>query len=189
MFVTCAGVLDKNTMKWNSNDITDQAKCCHDQCNGPVQFCYDYCDKNILSGDVMMKHKCSEMCEHQRKICLETCSLIGDDVGENNKYRECAVKKGCELIDKTLDLKCLEKNKAETIDCCIKSCKPSSDIDCDKNCNYLHSFYMNQPPQLKKPEKQFSLQTNFWYLIYKIIIITNLVIVVLYCIFSLLKRN
>ena len=202
MFITCGAVWDESKKKWIENDVTEKVKCCHNQCNGPVKFCYDYCAKNIVSDDVMEKYKCSELCEQQRKICLETCSLIGDSVGENNKYKECAIKNGCELIDGTLNLECLEKNKTDTLLCCAKSCTSSSDVDCDKNCKYLHSFYSNQPPPLIKPKipsvikrtviERTIINDSPWYITYKIIIIMNISIIILYSIFVffvLINRN
>lgn len=179
MFLTCTGEWDDNTMEWNSSDVTDAYICCTEKCKGPVDFCYNYCKTSRSSASDMSKYRCSQMCEDQRKMCLDTCSLISKHVGKNNEYIECANKLECA----THDVNCLSKNKKEIVDCCLKSCTTSKEIDCDKNCNYLHSFYMNQPPSLIRPGKK-SRKNSFNFIVLLVFIIIFSLIFLF-----LIKRN
>jgi hypothetical protein len=157
MFVTCAGEWNEDTMKWDPADATEAVSCCIDQCMGPVNFCYDYCKSNRKSESEMSKYRCSQMCEDQRKICIDTCSLISKHVGKDNAYVHCATKNGCSNPEVSHDVDCLLEHNDTILQCCRKSCTTSNEVDCDKNCDYLHSVYTNPPTSLIPPDKKIKL--------------------------------
>lgn len=154
MFTTCAGVWDKDTQIWNDVDVTDVAKCCTKECMNQVATCYDYCNEHKGAYQTyntpMLLYRCMKTCEDQRNICLDTCSLSSKHVGRNNNYIDCANMKGCTGLG-IPNVECLLKNKQDIFNCCTMSCIPSEYLDCEKNCKYLESVYLNPLQELEFP--------------------------------------
>ena len=197
MFVTCAGEWDEDTMSWKQSDVTDAAICCNNQCMGPVNFCYDYCKSNRNSASEMTKYRCSQMCEDQRKLCVDTCSLISKHVGKNNEYVICAIQNGCLNPEVSHQVDCLLEHKDVILECCRNSCTSSNEVDCDKNCKYLESVYTNPPLSLIPPDKNTRLaelhkkqnRSDNWNLILIIKFVCVCVFLFVFFIFLFLERK
>ena len=161
MFVTCSGEWDEDTQSWNPSDVTDMAKCCTKQCLDPVNFCYSFCEdrRNAKSTSPILNYRCKQMCEDQRTMCLDTCSLISKYVSKDNNYIKCANSSGCEFKDDVLDVECLLNNKEDIFKCCRKNTPTNSDVDGDKNCEYLQSVYLNPYPVLTPLDKNIRLSS------------------------------
>ena len=52
---------------------------------------------------------------------------------------------------------CIINNKSSILNCCKEMC-PSKDVDCEKNCKYLETFYLNPPPSLIESKND----DNYW---------------------------
>ena len=92
-------------------------------------------------------------CEDQKKICLDTCSLSSKyNNKNNNSYINCADIQKCVQTDMSANIQCLLDNKENIFNCCVKSCTPSVDLDCKKNCKYLESVYLNPVSTLEPPK-------------------------------------
>lgn len=181
MFVTCSGVWDKDKQIWNDGDVTDVAMCCNKQCMNQMDICYNYCnehkDANQTYNTPMLLYRCMKTCEKQTNICLDTCSLSSKHVSKKNNYIDCANMKGCSGLGIT-NVECLLKNKQDIFDCCTSSCIPSEYLDCQKNCKYLESVYLNPLQTLEMPtntKKKFKNHTILFgfigFIIFNVIII------------------
>ena len=160
MFLTCFGEWNEDSQTWTDFDVTDMAKCCTNECLNPVNFCYDYCEKNRKDSSPILKYRCKQMCEDQRNICLDTCSLISKHVSkEENNYIKCAIDNNCGSHVLVPKVDCILKNKQKIFDCCTKTTIPSSEIDVEKHCKYLESVYLNPPPVLVQPDKDTRLSS------------------------------
>ena len=85
--------------------------------------------------------------------------------------------KGCSGLGIT-NVECLLKNKQDIFDCCTSSCIPSEYLDCQKNCKYLESVYLNPLQTLEMPtntKKKFKNHTILFgfigFIIFNVIII------------------
>lgn len=153
MFVTCQSEFDQKTNSWNESEMTDMHKCCIEHCLKPVKFCYNYCKDHQGPKDKyntpMLKYRCLQTCEDQRNMCVDTCSLINTRFfGEDNQYIKCSNESGCEDINTD----CIFNKKDDIFKCCRQTCVTSKDIDCEKYCKYLETFYLNPPPSLIEPD-------------------------------------
>lgn len=154
MFLICSKKWDEKSQKWTESDVTDMAKCCTNECLEPVNFCYSYCEKNYKDNLSVLKYRCKQMCEDQRAMCLDTCSLISPYVSkEDNSYIKCAIDNKCVSIGLEPDINCLLKQKDNIFECCTKKSIPSSEVDNIKHCKYLESMYLNPVPTLVHPNK------------------------------------
>lgn len=154
MFLICSKQLDEKSQKWTESDVTDMAKCCTNECSEPVKFCYNYCEKNRKDSSPILKYRCYQMCEDQRNMCLDTCSLISKHVSkEDNSYIKCAIDNKCASKGLQPDVNCLLKQKQNIFECCTKKSITSPEIDIIKNCKYLESMYLNAVPALVPPDK------------------------------------
>jgi hypothetical protein len=153
MFITCAEKWNEKKQKFEKADLTDAAICCNKKCEEPVNFCYNYCKNHQKEYNTpTLLYRCMKTCEDQKKICLDTCSLISNK--NNNDYINCANIQKCVDTDMSGNVKCLLDNKEAIFNCCSKSCIPSVDLDCDKNCKYLESLYLNPVQTLEPPPKE-----------------------------------
>ncbi len=175
MFVTCSGVWDKDKQIWNDGDVTDVAKCCTKQCMNQMNRCYNYCNEHDKTYNTpMLLYRCMKTCEDQRNICLDTCSLSSKHVGKKNNYIDCANMKGCSGLG-IPNVECLLKKKKDIFDCCTSTCIPSEYLDCEKNCKYLESIYLNPLHTFKIPKIKLKNHTILFsyigVLIFSVIII------------------
>jgi hypothetical protein len=160
MFLTCFGEWNEDSQTWTDFDVTDMAKCCTNECLNPVNFCYDYCEKDRKDASPILKYRCKQMCEDQRNICLDTCSLISKHVSkEENNDIKCAIDNNCGSHGLQPKVDCILKNKQKIFDCCTKTTIPSPEIDAEKHCKYLESVYLNPPPVLVQPDKDTRLSS------------------------------
>ena len=159
MFLTCSREWDEDSQKWNEKDVTDMAKCCANECLEPVKFCYNYCDKHRDYNSPVLKYRCQQMCEDQRNMCLDTCSLISPYVSKDNNYIKCAIDNECVSQGLQPNVNCLLKNKEKIFECCTKTTIPSSEIDIIKHCNYLESVYLNPQTSLVPPDKDIRISS------------------------------
>ena len=182
MFITCAEKWNEKEQKFEETDLTDAAICCNKQCEEPVNFCYNYCRNHPGEYNTpTLLYRCMKTCEDQKKICLDTCSLSSKYNNKNNNdYINCANIKGCVYTDMSADVECLLDNKQEIFNCCSKSCIPSVDLDCDKNCKYLESLYLNPIPTLEPPKD--NMQKNIYKKEYKHFVYIFLGLFILSCI-------
>lgn len=161
VFLICSKQWDEKSQQWNESDVTDMAKCCTNECLEPVKFCYNYCDteRNNYSSP-MLKYRCQQMCEDQRNICLDTCSLISKHVSkEDNNYIKCAIDHKCASKGTQPDVNCLLKQKQNILECCNKTSIASPELDIIKHCNYLETVYLNPPPVLVSPDKDTMIES------------------------------
>ena len=182
MFITCAEKWNEKEQKFEETDLTDAAICCNKQCEEPVNFCYNYCRNHPGEYNTpTLLYRCMKTCEDQKKICLDTCSLSSKYNNKNNNdYINCANIKGCVYTDMSADVECLLDNKEEIFNCCSKSCIPSVDLDCDKNCKYLESLYLNPVSTLEPPKD--NMQKNIYKKEYKHFVYIFLGLFILSCI-------
>ena len=131
-------------------------------------------------------------CEDQKKICLDTCSLISKYNNKNNNdYINCANIKGCVEKDMSAKVQCLLDNKEEIFNCCSKSCIPSVELDCEKNCKYLESVYLNPIRTLELPkDKHISdNKKEYKHFVYIFLILLIVSIIVIFFRIIYIKRN
>lgn len=143
MSVTCSGIWNSKSQKYESSDSTQIAKCCLDECKHSINFCRKYCHDNNKHGQefespILMK-SCLNKCEAKRESCIDTCRLITPYVGVNNNYIQCANKFGCRGLNDLPDPECVKKNKESIFKCCRHTCIPMKDLDCQSHCEFLQS--------------------------------------------------
>jgi hypothetical protein len=194
MFITCAEKWNEKEQKFEETDLTDAAICCNKQCEEPVNFCYNYCRNNPGEYNTpTLLYRCMKTCEDQKKICLDTCSLSSKYNNKNNNdYINCANIKGCVYTDMSANVECLLDNKQDIFNCCSKSCIPSVDLDCDKNCKYLESFYLNpvstlEPPKDNMQKNSYKKEYKHFVYIFLVLFIVSFILVFFTIRYS--KRN
>jgi hypothetical protein len=158
MFITCQNEWDEKTQTLHELDLTEMHHCCVEHCLKPVNFCYNYCKDHQGQKDKyntpMLQYRCLQTCEDQRNMCLDTCSLINTQYfGADNHYIKCSNESGCD----SNDVDCIINNKSSILNCCKEMCPPK-DVDCEKNCKYLETFYLNPPPSLIETKND----DNYW---------------------------
>lgn len=193
MFITCSEKWNEKEQKFEETDFTDAAICCNKQCEEPVNFCYNYCRNHQKEYNTpTLLYRCMKTCEDQKKICLDTCSLISKYNNKNNNdYINCANIKGCVEKDMSAKVQCLLDNKEEIFNCCSKSCIPSVDLDCEKNCKYLESVYLNPIRTLELPkDKHISdNKKEYKHFVYIFLILLIVSIIVIFFRIIYIKRN
>jgi hypothetical protein len=88
-------------------------------------------------------------------------------------------------------VKCLLDNKEEIFNCCIKSCIPSVDLDCDKNCKYLETLYLNPVPTLEPPKdkKKSHYKKEYKHFVYIFLGVLILLFILVFFTIRYIKRN
>lgn len=122
--------------KWNKfmkSDTAETMRCCILRCANDIELCHQVCDTRYnTKSDVK---RCRDSCEIHKKMCGDTCKLIGGVWGRENPFVKCSEDIGCGKLE-SMDKKCLSDNREEILRCCKKRCFPTEDIDCEKHCQY-----------------------------------------------------
>lgn len=193
MFISCAEKWNEKEQKFEETDFTDAAICCNKKCEEPVNFCYNYCRNHHEEYNTpTLLYRCMKTCENHKKICLDTCSLISKYNNKNNNdYINCANIQKCVETDMSGKVKCLLDNKEEIFNCCIKSCIPSVDLDCDKNCKYLETLYLNPVPTLEPPKdkKKSHYKKEYKHFVYIFLGVLILLFILVFFTIRYIKRN
>lgn len=112
----------------------DILKCCLNQCDEPINFCYNNCNDeyNKENNDYLL-FRCNETCVDQRNYCHNVCLLGNKNIwNEYNNYFNC-VKKECENIN---NVECIKNNNLNIKKCFLNNCKLS-------NCNIFYDIINN----------------------------------------------
>ena len=94
-------------------------------------------------------------------------------------YIDCSKKNGCPGIINKPDKKCIEENKEDILRCCLRSCIPTKDLDCNQYCEYMNKALL-QPKNtyskkiLKTKLKEYTDYT--WYYIFGGIFVSIIII-------------
>ena len=150
MFSTCSVHFDKYKNSLDYTDITEISNCCNNKCSKPYKFCHEYCINNYGGNKEVenpeLINRCIGRCKYNKNLCYNTCSIINTetDFYLYNNYVDCATKNNCiEYSSRIQNKDCLRKNKEQILHCCRNSCIPTSMLDCDKQCEYLHRKVLN----------------------------------------------
>lgn len=184
LFSVCSGLWDENKQKIIKADTTNIMKCCINNCMKSDNLCNELCKKeNDVNFDVL---KCNKTCKYIKNLCIDSCDLESYIWNDNNPFIDCSKNKGCWKNNNVFDSKCIKNNKLELIDCCNNNCISTSDIDCEKHCDY--SFELASNENIKTSDIKFNKSINyndhtFIYILIGIIITILISIIIIFILY------
>jgi len=119
-FGLCSGYWDEKNRVFHRANKTEERKCCLNSCKPLTNECRDMC--NLATNN----KTCHETCDDIEEICEDNCDLLGD---KNPIYNH--------GITNQINVDSVLKNKDEIIRFCRKNCVTTSEIDCQKHCEYI----------------------------------------------------
>jgi hypothetical protein len=163
LYSACSFSKDKNSAEYRRATDSERNKCCLDTCMPLYSSCMKHCHE---SKDLIW---CKNVCINAQKACGYGCQNQMSEWGKKDPVyyisTDLCGKYSKEYQKLVLSKECMKDKEQEIISKCMKSCTPSSQVDCDRFCRYsFDSLYdyipvkfldynQNESPLLKKPEK------------------------------------
>lgn len=137
-FGLCSGIWDENAKIFRRANETDKAICCFNTCKPFVQTCVKNCPKAKTSH---FRELCYKTCHDIKESCKNNCLLSGNSWNVDNPIYNGTRKFGCgDGFGHPIDEECMKKHTYGIMQECQRSCLPTSDLDCQKHCEYSYNF-------------------------------------------------
>jgi hypothetical protein len=136
LYSACSFSKDKNSSEYRRATDSERNKCCLETCMPLYSSCMKNCRKK-KGKDLVW---CKNVCINARKGCGYGCQNQMSEWGKKDPVYyisgDLCGKYSKEYQSLVLSKECMKDKEQEIISKCMKSCTPSSQVDCDRFCRY-----------------------------------------------------
>lgn len=146
-FAPCSVSWDETQNKFRKLTRDEVYLCCDKKCDKYREDCGRLCHEKHAEAVKGTLQDCLFSCDVMGNVCDKMCQSARYD-WDQKFFDKCLKKQGC-LNNEFLNNKCMIDNRGELLSCCLRSCQPSKELNCEKHCATSYDINLERSAPVK----------------------------------------